>query len=84
MKSSVIIKGSRHGVLLVLNPEVTFQELKEEVRRRFTESARFFREARMAIRFKGRVLSDTEEEELIEIISDAKHCRAFKKRRAVL
>lgn len=71
MKSSVIIKGSRHGVLLQLNPEIPFTELKEEVREKFTAAARFFREAKMAVRFEGRILSDTQEEELIEVISDA-------------
>lgn len=71
MKSSVMIKGSRYGVLLQLNPDISFADLKEEVREKFADSARFFKEAKMAVRFEGRDLSDTQEEELIEVITDA-------------
>lgn len=53
-----------------MNPEVPYEEILDEIRTKFTESARFFKGATMAITFEGRALTKLQEEEIIETISE--------------
>lgn len=71
MKPSVIIKSSRYGILVHLSPTLPFPELLKEVEEKFESSAKFFKEAKMAVSFEGRPLTQSQEEELISRISDA-------------
>ena len=64
------IKSSRHGMDILLDPEVPFDRLAEALREKFRDSARFFKGAKMAVCFTGRVLSRTEEKAILEIIGD--------------
>lgn len=73
MESSVIIKSSRYGILVHLSPVLPFKELLREVEEKFESSAKFFKEAKMAVSFEGRTLTLAQEEELISRISDAGH-----------
>ncbi|MBO5197537.1 MAG: septum site-determining protein MinC [Lachnospiraceae bacterium] len=68
MKNAVMIKGATYGVVVVLNPEVPFEELKKEVGDKFRESSRFFGNAQMAVSFEGRSLTNDQQEEVIETI----------------
>lgn len=71
MDNSVIIKGSRHGITVILDGNMEFSKLKECVRDKFTSSAKFFGNASMALGFEGRILDDDEQEQLVDIISDS-------------
>ena len=51
------IKSSRYGMDIRLDPEVPFDRLTEALRVKFRDSARFFKGAKMAVSFTGRVLS---------------------------
>lgn len=53
-----------------MDPEVPYAAILEELRMKFTESAKFFRDATMAISFEGRVLTKLQEQEIIEMISE--------------
>ena len=66
----VVIKTNAYGLILILDPQLPFDQLKEAVREKFRRAARFFRNAQMALTFKGRQLSGEEEVELITIIMD--------------
>ena len=70
MERLVTIKSSRYGMDIRLDPEVPFDRLTEALRVKFRDSARFFKGAKMAVSFTGRVLSRTEEKAILEIISD--------------
>jgi len=65
----VIIKSNKYGLIVILDSELEFAALKQEVAEKFRSSAKFFGEAQMAICFQGRKLSLDEEIELIETIS---------------
>lgn len=69
MKNNVIIKGNKYGIILILNNELPFEELKEEIIQKFKDSAGFFGNAQMALSIEGRKLSAEEEKELLDIIS---------------
>ncbi len=71
MKPSVIIKSSRYGILVHLDREIPFPELLDRVEEKFASSAKFFKEAKMAVSFEGRPLSQAQEEALISRISEA-------------
>lgn len=68
--NSVIIKGNNYGIIVVLDPELSFDELKEKVANKFRESSKFFKDAKMAISFEGRKLSSEEERDILDIIGE--------------
>ena len=70
LKSAVIIKGNKYGISLILNQDLPFEELKEEIAKKFQECRKFFGSAQMAASFEGRKLSQQEEQEIIEIIEE--------------
>ncbi len=67
-RSAVIIKSNPYGLILNLDPELPFEELKEAVADKFRTSARFFKNATMALTFRGRVLTKDQELQLVEEI----------------
>ncbi len=69
MKNSVVIKGNKYGIIVILDDSLPFEELKQMVAEKFVESAKFFKKASMGITFEGRELSDNEMKELLDIIS---------------
>lgn len=66
--TAVILKSNAYGLILILDPGLPFEELKEAVAQKFEDAARFFRNAQMALTFRGRKLSQEEEIALITVI----------------
>lgn len=69
MNNSVVIKGNKFGIIVVMNPDIPFEELKDLIKEKFTESSKFFGNAKMAISFEGRKLTNEEQKEILDIIS---------------
>lgn len=55
-------------MVIRLAPELPFEELKEKIAEKFTESADFFKDAKVTLAFSGRELTEEQEEEILEII----------------
>lgn len=70
MNNSVIIKGTKSGIIVVLDSKMDFQELKECVAKKFEESAKFLGNAKMALTFEGRQLTNDEQRELLNVINE--------------
>ena len=70
MKSPVNIKGTKSGIIVVMNNRLPFDEIKEAVRAKFESSSSFFGDAMVAIGFEGKELTDLEKYEIIDIISE--------------
>lgn len=68
MDNSVIIKANKHGIVVILDDSIDFSELKEHVASKFTDSAKFLGDCKIAVNFTGRDLSDAEELELLDVI----------------
>lgn len=69
MNERVIIKGNRYGIVLVLDPEVPFEELLIEIGVRFDDSSKFFNSTtQSAITFEGRELSSEEIDRILDLI----------------
>ena len=64
-----MIKGNKYGIVVVLDENKSFEELKEELRSKFLESSKFFNNSSsMAISFEGKKLSVEEEREILDMI----------------
>lgn len=70
MKDNVVIKSYQNGITLMLSEEISFEELKKEIAYKFLESGKFFGNAKMAVSFVGRKLSNQEEFEILQIIQE--------------
>ena len=70
MTNDIIIKSSRYGVNLILNDKTPFPELVSQVGEKFKGTEKFFGNAKMAVSFEGRQLSEKEEKELIDAIME--------------
>ena len=69
MSELVTIKSSHSGIELRLNANLPFPDLLKAVEEKFRQSADFFKNAKMAVSFSGRTLSISEEEQLIQVIT---------------
>lgn len=64
----VMIKSSKNGINLILDDKIPFEELLEEIKKKFIDSEKFFKDAHIAISFEGRSLSQDEQFEIVETI----------------
>ena len=70
MNQYVTLKWNKYGVTLVLDDKIDFETLLEAVELKFKDASRFFKDAKTAICFEGRRLSDEEEQQLIKKIEE--------------
>lgn len=70
MNQSVTIKGTKSGIILVLDPGVAFEELREDIKNHFIEASSFLGKNNMGLIIRGRKLSESEEEDVLNIIAD--------------
>ncbi len=70
MNSSVIIKGNKYGIVVVMDPNASIDEIKSELVKKISDSAKFFNNASIAISFNGKEISAAEEKELIDLITE--------------
>ncbi len=68
MTEDLIIKGYPHGIRLVMNPDISIEQLLTSVCVKFAESKRFWGEATMSLTIEGRSLSNEELEAVIQSI----------------
>ncbi len=52
-----MIKGSSNGITVVLDNDMPFEELLDNISEKFKNASKFFNNANMAISFNGRDLS---------------------------
>ncbi len=70
MNSSVTIKGTKSGIILVLDSDVAFSDLRGEIKSHFIEASSFLGKNKMGLIVRGRNLSEEEEQEVMQIIAD--------------
>lgn len=67
-QNSVIIKSNKYGIIVILDDKLPFDELLQDVAEKFKESANFFKEAKMALSFRGRTLTKKQEKDIVSAI----------------
>ncbi len=69
MKEHVLIKGNRYGIVLVLDPDIPFEDLLIEIGVRFDDSSKYFNSnTQCAITFEGRDVSSEEIDRILDLI----------------
>lgn len=66
----MVLKSNKYGINLILDSEMDFEELLEYILKQFKESEGFFKDAKMAISFEGRELTQEQEFRIIDTIMD--------------
>lgn len=71
MKNTVIIKGNKYGITIVLDKEIEFSQLLIDLSNKLDSAEPFFdSDKQLAIAFEGRELSNEEMDELLYIIKN--------------
>lgn len=69
MKEHVLIKGNKYGIVLVLDPDVPFEDLLIEIGIRFDDSAKYFNQTtQSALTIEGRELNSEEIDRVLDLI----------------
>ncbi|MBR5712537.1 MAG: septum site-determining protein MinC [Lachnospiraceae bacterium] len=68
--TSVVIKGYKDGIMMILDPDMPFDELLERIRRKFEDSSKFLGSAKLALTFTGRKLDISEQKDILGVISE--------------
>ena len=66
--NSVIFKGRRDGITILLDETLPFSEIREALAMKMRDAQKFFGSATSSVTFKGRELSEAEENALLDII----------------
>ena len=69
MKNSVILKSFPNGILVILDGTISFQELLADIAAKFREADGFFKDASVAISIEGRELTEEQEREILDAIT---------------
>jgi len=67
-KQSVVLKGKKDGIDVVLDDKAEFEKICSDLKERIADAKNFFADAKAAIAFKGRALTDKQESMLLDII----------------
>lgn len=70
MSNLVTIKSFKNGISIYLDAEADFEEVKIAVADKFREASGFFKDAKMAVSFENRTLSEEEERVLLQMIDE--------------
>lgn len=70
MKDAVVIKSYQNGITLILNDELSFEEILDNIRYKFREARHFFGSANVALSLEGKMLSNSEELDIVEAIRE--------------
>lgn len=70
MKREVVIKSNKYGIKLILDEHLPFSELLVLIGEKFKENGNFFKDAKMAISFEGRQLTNQEQMDIVDVIRE--------------
>lgn len=69
MHNAVVIKSSKAGMTVILDPDMPFEQLLEAIGKKFSESARFWGSVQMTLTLEGRRLTAAEEFAIVDTIT---------------
>ncbi len=70
MKNLVVFKGHVGGITLILDKEAEFELILEQFKEKLKNSKQFFKDVAVNLHVKGRQLTEEEENQLIQVLSD--------------
>ena len=69
VKNSVVLKSFSSGISVIMDENIPFDELLEDIAAKFKETDSFFKDASVAISLEGRVLKEQEERKILDAIT---------------
>ena len=69
MKNSVVLKSFSSGISVIMDDMIPFDELLVDIAAKFKEADVFFKDAAVAISLEGRQLSEAEERQILDAIT---------------
>lgn len=66
--NNIMIKSFPNGIAIHLNPDIDFQQLLDEIALKFQQGKNFFKNAKIALSLEGRILTSSEERQIINTI----------------
>ena len=69
MSNAVVIKGTTYGFSVYIDEQAEFDTITVELGEKFKESSKFFGNAKMAISFEGKALTDEQQRLLLDVIA---------------
>ncbi|MCL1936608.1 MAG: hypothetical protein FWF57_09585 [Defluviitaleaceae bacterium] len=69
-ENSVIFKGNRDGIIIYLDENIAYEDLKYELNKKLKDSSTFFGDTSATIYFHGRRLTSFQEEELTYLVKN--------------
>lgn len=73
----VTFKGTVNGLTIILKHEADFDDVVECMREKIGSAGRFFRGAKLSVKYKGRVLNEDEKNIIHEILVNESGARIF-------
>ena len=70
MKNSVILKSFSSGISVIMDDTIPYEELLADIAVKFKEADKFFKDAAVAISLEGRNLTEKQEREILDIITE--------------
>lgn len=67
-ENSVTFKGSVNGLTIILRQDASFEEVINTMRFKISTAGKFFKGARLAVKYRGRVLNEAEKVQLYELL----------------
>lgn len=69
VKNSVILKSFSSGISVIMDDTIPFDELLNDIAEKFKEADKFFKNASVAISLEGRELTEKQEREVLDAIT---------------
>lgn len=73
VRNSVILKSFSSGISVIMDDTISFEELLSDVAKKFHDADSFFKNAAVAISLEGRSLTEKQEKEILDAITQNSH-----------
>ncbi len=70
MDKSVTIKGNKYGLVIFVEEDLSFEEASKQIIKKLKDCEKFYKGASLGVTFEGKKFTDTEERELIYLMSE--------------
>ena len=77
MKNSVILKSFSSGISVIMDDTIAYEELLNVIAAKFQDADSFFKDAAVAISLEGRNLTEQQEREVLDTITQNSHLKVL-------
>lgn len=67
---NVVLKATVNGLILILREEDNIQDIYEQLNKKLASAGRFFKDASISVKYRGKKLSSMEEENIRKLLTD--------------